>query len=465
MQIKTMPQFEAYLKARIPTREALFVGDLGLQRAKYFMRVLGNPQNKIKVIHIAGTSGKGSTAYLTSHLLQSQGFRVGLSISPHIFDIRERLQINNKLPSKKLILKYFNQILPTILKMEKCRYGMPTYFEILVGLAYYIFAQEKIDYGIIETGLGGRLDGTNTVTNKNKICILTKIGLDHTEILGNTLAKIASEKAGIIQNQNAVISHQPASSADRSSVTINQLIVTKCREKSATLYLIKPRKNYQLITSTQAGTFFDFTYAVDGSELSSETILNFKNIKLNLLGFHQVENCSLALTCLSLLSKRDKFPINEKKMRIALQKISIPGRMEIRKNGKNFLIIDGAHNPQKMTTFITSLKLIFPDQKFDFILAFKKGKDFKRILKKILPLANHVFLTSFSTSNQDDHWSSVNNAEIANYFKKEKFKNFSIIKNNEAEVLAAIQSSKKSIVLTGSLYLIGSVYAYLNKAN
>ncbi len=169
MQIKTLSQFEAYLKTRIPTREALFVGDLGLQRAKYFMRLLGNPQNKLKVIHIAGTSGKGSTAYLTSQLLQSQGFRVGLSISPHIFDIRERIQINNQLPTEKLILGYFNQILPTIEKMEKCRYGTPTYFEILVGLAYYIFAKEKLDYAVIETGLGGRLDGTNTVTNKNKI--------------------------------------------------------------------------------------------------------------------------------------------------------------------------------------------------------------------------------------------------------------------------------------------------------
>ncbi len=464
MQIKTMLQFEAFLKTRIPTREALFVGNLGLQRAKYFMRALGNPQNKIKVIHIAGTSGKGSTAYLTSHLLQSQGFRVGLFISPHIFDIRERMQIDNKLPTKKLILKYFNQILPTILQMEKCRYGMPTYFEILVGLAYYIFAQEKMDYGVIETGLGGRLDGTNTVTNKNKICILTKIGLDHTEILGNTLVKIASEKAGIIGKQQIVISNQPASSADRSSVTSNQVITTKCREKNATLYLIKPRKNYRLIASTQAGTFFDFTCAVDSSELSSETMLKFKNIKLNLLGSYQVENCALALTCLSILSKRDKFPISEKKLRSTLQKISIPGRMEIRKKAKGFFIIDGAHNPQKMTAFITSLKLIFPDQNFDFILAFKKGKDFKRILKKILPLANHVFLTSFSTSNQADHWSSVNNAEIINYFKKEKFKNFSTIKNNEAAIFTTIQSSKKSVILTGSLYLIGSVYKYLKNS-
>src|SRR5476651_1949406 len=110
MKITTLKQFEAFLESRIPTREALFMGTIGLDRAKYFMKLLGNPKNKIRVIHIAGTSVKGSTAHLTSHLLESQGFSVGLSISPHVFNIRERFQINNQLPSEKLVLKYFNQI-------------------------------------------------------------------------------------------------------------------------------------------------------------------------------------------------------------------------------------------------------------------------------------------------------------------------------------------------------------------
>ncbi len=446
MQIKTLAQFEAFLKTRIPTREALFVGEIGLKRAKHFMKLLGNPQNQLKVIHLAGTSGKGSTAYLTSHLLQSQGFRIGLSISPHIFDIRERIQINNQLPSKKLLLKYFNQILPIVKKMETCRYGAPTYFEIIVGLAYHIFAQEKMDYVVIETGLGGRLDGTNTVANKKKICLLTKIGLDHTEILGNTISEITKEKVGIIHSQNTTINIQQ-------SIGVQNIIQKRCKEKNASLYIIESKENYKLISSTQAETFFDFNFAKD----------NFKNIKLGLLGQHQVENCSLALACLSVLASRDKFAIDESKMRSALQKISIPGRMEIRKIGKRYLIIDGAHNPQKMTDFITSLKIIFPQQKFDFILAFKKGKDFRKILTEILPVAEHIFLTDFSLSNQENSSSSTDSKEIASYFKKEKFSNFSIIENNQKEILAAIQKSKKSIVLTGSLYLIGSVYGYLKK--
>ena len=148
-------------------------------------------------------------------------------------------------------------------------------------------------------------------------------------------------------------------------------------------------------------------------------------------------------------------------MRSALQKISIPGRLEIRKVGNKFLIIDGAHNLQKMTAFVTSLKIIFPQQKFDFILAFKKGKDFQKMSRLILPIANHVFLTGFSTSNQDGPWNSIASAEIAKHFKKEKFANFSIVKNNQKEIHSIIKQSKKSVVLTGSLYLIGSVYKYL----
>ncbi|KKQ14698.1 MAG: FolC bifunctional protein, partial [Candidatus Moranbacteria bacterium GW2011_GWE1_36_7] len=167
MKITTLKQFEAFLATRIPTREALFMGTIGLDRAKYFMKLLGNPQNKVRVIHIAGTSGKGSTAHIVSHILQSQGFKVGMSISPHVFDIRERMQVfrsakasrtrttnaghTNVLPSEKMVLQYFNQILPTILKMEKCKYGMPTFFEINVALAFHMFAKEKLDYAVIET--------------------------------------------------------------------------------------------------------------------------------------------------------------------------------------------------------------------------------------------------------------------------------------------------------------------------
>ncbi len=421
------------------------MGDIGLKRAKFFMKLLGNPQNKIKVIHIAGTSGKGSTAHLTSHILKSQGFSVGLSISPHVFDIRERMQINNELPNEKLVLKYFNQILPSILHMEKSKYGMPTFFEINVALAFFMFAKENLDYAIMETGLGGTLDATNTVSSKNKICIITKIGLDHTEILGNTISKIAGEKAGIIQKQNTTVSIQQSTGAQR-------VITSKCKEKNARLFQIN-KKNYSVISSTALKTVFDFSFED----------ANLKNMHLGLIGSHQAENCSLALACFSLLSKRDKFKINEEKLKTALEIIRIVGRMEILKIKKQAVIIDGAHNPQKMEALTSNLAKIFPKQKFTFLVAFKKGKDFQEMMEKILPLADKILLTQFSTTGMDNNWNSINSEEISTFLKSKKFKDFSIIGNKKSDIQKIIRESKKPVVITGSLYLISSIYSHLRK--
>jgi len=472
MKIDNLKQFEKFLKSRIPSREALFVGDLGLKRAKYLMRLLGNPQNKIRVIHVAGTSGKGSTVHLLSHLLQSQGFSVGMSISPHMFDIRERFQINNKLTDEKIVLKYFNQILPKILQMEKCKFGMPTFFEINIALAYYIFAQEKLDYAVMETGLGGTLDATNTVSSKNKICIITKIGLDHTEILGNTLTKIADQKAGIIQKNNIVISTQQAAS-------VRAAVSKKCQQKNARLYFVN-KKNYSIISSTPRETIFNFNYSchpelVSGSKKASsapieipkrvrkDNTLSLKNIHLGLIGVHQAENCSAALCCLVIASERDDFNINEKALRQSLENISIAGRCEIKKIARQTVIIDGAHNPQKMKSFAENLSAIFPQQKFSFILAFKKGKDFQKMLNQIIPLADKILLTHFSTKNMDNHWSSIDNEEIATFLKSQKFKNFEIINNKHSDILQNVRMSKKPVVITGSLYLVGKIYPYLKK--
>jgi len=465
------------------------MGDLGLKRAKYFMKLLGNPQNKLKVIHIAGTSGKGSTAHLMSHILRSQGFSVGLSISPHVLDIRERFQVfrstapavsrtrttkaghANYLPSKKLVLKYFNEILPAILKVENCKYGMPTFFEINVGLAYYMFAKENLDYAIMETGLGGTLDATNTISSKNKICIITKLGLDHTEILGKTIAKITEQKAGIIQRQNTVVSIQQTTDALK---TIKQV----CENKKSRLYVID-KNNYKIISHSPKETTFNFhfnphsqkrlyqknacphCYAKRCRRATVQFWNNLHQIKLGLIGRHQAENCSLALAALNILSKRDNFAINETKLRKYLENIHIPGRFEMCNiNGKDF-IIDGAHNPQKMRSLINNLRGLYPHKKFAFVVAFKKSKDYKKILLEILPIAEKIYLTRFSTKNMDGHWSSTDNKLIAEFLKSQNFDNFSTITKNLSDVLKNIKASDIPIVITGSLYLVGEIHENL----
>jgi dihydrofolate synthase/folylpolyglutamate synthase len=441
MSIKTFGDIESFLKHQIIPHSGLFAGSFGLERAKCFLKILGNPQNKLKVIHIAGTSGKGSTATLTSQLLISQGFKTGLHLSPHIADIRERFQINNQLPDKKMVIGYFEQILPAIKRMEKSRFGSPTYFEIIVGLSFYIFFKEKVNYAIIETGLGGLYDGTNCVNNKNKIVILTKIGIDHAQILGKKIADIALQKASIIHPRNQIISIQQYLSA--------QKVIEKIAKKNnAPILWIKPKENFILRNQSSSGIILDVKLGQ-----------SFKKIELSMQGIHQAENCTLAIAGLILCAKRDGFTIKEQNMRKALASASLIGRMQTIIVGKKTIILDGAHNPQKMASLIKSLKNIYPKQKLSFIVAFKKNKRYAPMLKKIMPVAKNIIVTDFS-SNQENSSRSVNTSIVANFLKVQKFLNYSIVKNSPKNILQAIRKCKNPIVITGSFYLIASVYFY-----
>src|SRR3989338_6614462 len=207
MLIRTFKQAEQFLALHIPNNfQQRFPGGLGLKRAKYFLHLLGRPQEKLKIIHVAGTSGKGSTCYLISSLLASQGFKVGLHQSPHLTDVTERFQINNQIISKEELVNYLNKIIPMVNLVGKTFHGSLTYFEILIGLAYLIFYEKKIDYAVMETGLGGWFDATNVVERSDKLAILTKIGLDHINILGKTIEEIALQKAMIINEKSQAIS-------------------------------------------------------------------------------------------------------------------------------------------------------------------------------------------------------------------------------------------------------------------
>ena len=198
-----------YLKTFIPKEKAQkFVGNWGLDRAKRLLHYLDNPQEKIKVIHIAGTSGKGSTAFLMANILKSQNQKVGLHISPYLLDLKEVFQINLEFVEEEILVQSFTIFRQAILKLQKNDKQNPTFYEILASFSYFLFWQQKVDFAVIEVGLGGLFDCTNTVSNPNKICGLNLIGFDHQKILGNSITEIATQKAGIIQTKNLVFAIQ-----------------------------------------------------------------------------------------------------------------------------------------------------------------------------------------------------------------------------------------------------------------
>jgi dihydrofolate synthase/folylpolyglutamate synthase len=364
MKLKTYEECINYLEEHLRQKRYLtfFKGENGFEKIKEFMKILDNPQDKLKIIHIAGTSGKGSIATILSYMFQNQDLKVGLHTSPFIYDIRERFVINYKLISKEKFVKYFNEILYAIEEIKKNGYT-PSYFEISVALNYLILYKEKVDVAIIEVGVGGLYDGTNTCTRKDKICVLSKIGFDHTQILGNTIKKIAYQKAGIIQKENSVIA------------LYQHKNVREEFEKSA-------KKNKTNI-----------------SWIKKKEIESFKqNYNLPILGKHQLQNTSLALKAYQTFCKNNKIEeISKSQMQNNLNNIILPARIDIKTSKNKKIILDGAHNPQKLKALIDTLEDNFKGEKFTFIISFTSHKTkIKKLLELIIPYSSKIIYTTYN---------------------------------------------------------------------
>lgn len=442
--VTNFSQALSYLHRSVPTGSRRFPGTLGLDRQKEILRRLGNPQDKIKTIHIAGTSGKGSTASYLSSLLVGQGFNVGLTLSPHLLDVRERFQINNQLISQKEFIFYLNQIIPIIEEVKKTDFGKPTFFEIFIALAFYIFHQKQVDYAVIETGLGGLMDGSNVINSPHKVVVLTKIGLDHTNILGPNLTAIATQKAGIIHPYN------PCFSIDQRT-SVKKVFDQVARQNQTSVNYISSQ-NISHIQPQNFNLIYDFSYQD----------LSLKSLTLNSIGLYQTENSALALSVVKFLSDRDKFILNNKNIYQSLFNCHFSGRADIQTINQKTLILDGAHNPQKMRALIKSLKLFFPNHKFTFLLAFKQRKDFSKMIKMILPLADQIVLTKFKVYSQDMVQLSQSQLSLNRLFNHLNFSNFKNI-SRQSEALNFVLKSNNPIVITGSLYLLGEIYPLLNK--
>ena len=355
-------------------------------------------------------------------------------------DIRERFQINNKLISKKEFVYYLNQIVPVIEKIKTTKLGKPTFFEILIGLAFYIFQEKKVDYAVIETGMGGLMDGSNTINSADKVVVLTKIGLDHTNVLGPNLSSIATQKAGIIHKYNTCFS------INQKPVVKNVFDQTAKKNKTVINY-IDYKKNILNIKFKNFTIEYDFNFN------------NFwiKSIKLNTIGLYQIDNSALALSVLCFLSIRDEFSINTDLIYKTMFESKFPGRVDLQNINDKYFIFDGAHNPQKMTALIKSLKKFFPNQKFTFLLAFKQRKDFAKMIKMIVPIADEIILTKFKVASDYMIQLSQSQLSLNQAFDKLRFYNFCYLPD-KSKAFNYAKKTKYPTVVTGSLYLLSEIY-------
>lgn len=339
-------------------------GGYGLARARALFGALDDPQDRFRAIHIAGTAGKGSVVAFVAGMLGAHGFRVGAHLSPHAHSILERFQLDGRPVEAPLFLRTLAAVAPAIDAVSRSPLGPPTFFEVTNAVAWRLLADHRVDYGVIETGLGGRLDSTNTISRPDKLAVITRIGLDHTEVLGDTVEQIAREKAGILPRHGNAIALRPDAPA------VTDVLVDEAARRRCGLELVDPG---------------DTPWSPD----------------LGLTCPQHAANAAIAVRAVTKLAARDGWAIDPVRIRQVLRHVRLPGRFERRSwNGRD-VVLDGAHNPLKLTSVVAALHAAHPGGRFVWVLAFKSTKDVPAALNVIAPTAAAVVATRFETAGGD----------------------------------------------------------------
>ncbi|NQU77306.1 hypothetical protein HQ544_01265, partial [Candidatus Falkowbacteria bacterium] len=377
-------------------------GSFFIKRLKYLLKLLGNPENSFKYIHIAGTSGKSSLTCMLQSILTEAGLKTGAYFSPHPTYTTERIKVGHNYISENDFAELTNQIKPHLSKCaSNSPYGIPSYFETLLAISLLYFKKQKCKYVVLEAGLGGTFDATNIIP-KPEIAIITNVDLDHTDILGNTKQKIARDKAGIIKKGTTFLTAEQ-------DQKILKIFKTICKQKNAVFN--KVNLNYQILKNNLTGTKFEY---------QKETY------KTKLPGDHQIKNAILAIEATDMIifptpfSKKPQKKLSPpcylpratsrgggelkrglEQIERGLKKAFLPCRMEIVQQNPT-VILDGAHNPDKMKSTANFIKNI-KHKNLHLILALAENKDLYNTLKHIVPLASRVYLTRFLIPGRKAH--------------------------------------------------------------
>jgi dihydrofolate synthase/folylpolyglutamate synthase len=414
-----------------------------LERTKKLLEALNIPYRDLSVIHIAGTKGKGSTATFVAYILACSGFKVGLYTSPHFADFRERIkkltrsqnhEVATSLISREDVVRIIERFRPRLEYLKSGeQLGKITFFEVYTALAFSYFIEKKLDFVILETGLGGRLDATNVV--EPLISIITHIGYDHTHSLGNKLQEIAHEKAGIIKNNSLVVSSSQRKQALKE-------IIKSCRLKKSDLVILGRDFKFANTKINQDYARFDFKF--------NDTFL--KGLKIRLRGVHQIENASLAVAALLLLKNKGVIKQNLN-IKLGLKSSQIEGRFQI-VNLKPLVVLDIAHNASSFSVLDKALKDYFPDKKIILIFAASRDKDIRKMLQCID--YDKIIITSF------DNPRSLGAAEIKH---KCRLKQAKLALNIKEALQVALRqyNSNSVIVVSGSFFIVAEAREMLKK--
>ena len=418
IRMKTSTTYDRCLNTMYGLRR--FGIKLGLSTIKTILHGLGDPQNSYACIHVAGTNGKGSVASSLASILSRSGYKTGLYTSPHLIRFNERIQINNRPISNQTVVNAYR----TVKRIHQGK-REPTFFEFATAMALHEFSRQHVDWAIIETGMGGRLDATNVI--RPHLSIITNISLEHRDYLGNTLAQIAREKAGIIKRRTPVIT----GIRQKAALTVVKQIAAK---KSAPLFRLG--KDFKVKRQRSAGFSY---YGIDNT---------WYDLKAGLQGSHQVDNAAIVLAACEVLNKT-KTNIQVGSIQAGILENHWPGRLEI-VSTEPTIILDGAHNFMAARHLTKFLSTHYAGRNITLVAGILDDKPYKAILKSLLSVCNRAVLTQAKTSR------ALDPQRLAR-FAKRIVSDVTIISDVLLAVKHAIKASRLEdvICIAGSLYVVG----------
>lgn len=406
---------------------------LGLKNIKILMNEIGNPQDSLQIIHVAGTNGKGSVCQFISSILAAGGYRVGTFTSPYLVKMNEQLTINGAEISDEELAGLISQFIPVIEGLQANNI-FPSYFEIVTAMALQYFYQQQVDFVVLEVGLGGAFDATNVIST-SAASVITKISIDHTDYLGNTLTSIGAEKAGIIKNKGLVIS--PVQHPD-----VMKILEERCKETGASLNLARTDK-IKVLSCNEEGTVFE----CDGVRYHTR-----------LIGEHQAYNCSIALKAIKCLREHSTLSVSDEQIRQGVLGARWPGRFE-KISDRPPVFIDGAHNVDGAS----ALKNVLKNSKSHYkiaILGILADKEVDKILEIICGEFDEIFVTKPDNPRALDI--DILADKVRAYVPKVHCEK-DINKAAQRAIDAANAARDSCVVAFGSLYMIGSVRQYLQE--
>ena len=398
----------------------------GAEVSALILEKLGRPQQDMSVIHIAGTNGKGSVSAFLCSILKEAGIRTGMFTSPHLVDFRERICVDGQMISREEVTKLGNMLL------EEDFGTVPTMFDYCLAMALLYYRDRQCQAAVIETGLGGRLDSTNAI-GVPEVTVITKIGYDHMAILGDTLDKIAAEKAGVIKKGTK--------------------LVMESQEQEAMEVLLKTAEKEE-VTEPKTADIRDVAECRYENGRQYFSYKKYKNLEMAMLGVHQYENAAAAILAAEIFLRDRGISENQAEyyIREGIRKTRWEGRMEIL-NTDPFLMVDGAHNGNGVAALAESLCTLFPGEKFHFVMGVMADKDYEEMIEELLPLA-----LDFKTVTVESE-RALTAQELSEKIRAKGICDTGILGSLDELMPDRLDVSHKTIVF-GSLYFVGEIKKY-----